>query len=81
MLNDKIIAVMYGFEQSNCFFSYIGGFDPDLAKYSPGSIILLYIIEDCINRGISEFDFLRGAESYKYLWGAVDKTLYHLTIR
>ena len=80
-LNEKTIAVVYGFEWSGCFYSYIGGFDPEYARYSPGSVILLNIIEDCINRGLQEFDFLRGAEPYKYLWQAADKTLYHLTIR
>jgi CelD/BcsL family acetyltransferase involved in cellulose biosynthesis len=69
----RTIATVYGFEHESTFYSYLGGFDPDFAPYSPGSVILLYLIEDCVNRGIRRFDFLRGTERYKRLWAAANR--------
>ena len=38
-------------------------------------------IERAIDLGRAEFDFLRGNEEYKYRFGAVDRPIYHLTLR
>ena len=37
-------------------------------------------IEHAIQEGCVEFDFLRGAEPYKYAWGAADRQQWRLTI-
>jgi CelD/BcsL family acetyltransferase involved in cellulose biosynthesis len=77
---DAVISVVYGFIAKDRYYSYIGGFDPEYARYSPGNVILLHVMEDCINNGIKEFDFLRGSELYKYSWGAIDRPNFELTI-
>lgn len=79
--DDKIIAAVYSLIRNNKLYYYIGGFDPSVAKYSPGSVILLEIIEHVISEGVREFDFLRGREDYKYKWNAEDKNNYRLFIR
>ena len=78
---DHFAAINIIFEVSASAYYYIGSMNVEFSKFSPGSVILLSIIEDCINRGISRFDFLRGAEEYKYKWGAKDTQIYQITIK
>jgi CelD/BcsL family acetyltransferase involved in cellulose biosynthesis len=49
------------------------GFDPAHARESPGTILIGAILEEAIRDGRRELHFLRGAEAYKYDWGAVDR--------
>lgn len=78
--NGKAIAAAYSMIKYPVLYYYIGGFDPDMKKFSPGSVLLLYIMEDIINAGFKQFDFLMGAEEYKYNWGAKDKRIFKMII-
>lgn len=40
----------------------------DLARYSPGELLLTFMVEDAIGRGMSEFDLGVGAAAYKALF-------------
>jgi CelD/BcsL family acetyltransferase involved in cellulose biosynthesis len=75
-IGDRVAATFYGFLCGSRMFYYLGGFDPALAKASPGSLLIAHAIESARRQGATEFGFLRGAESYKYLWGAEDRFLY-----
>ena len=58
------------------------GLDPAaFSALSPGVVLTAAAIERAIALGRSEFDFLRGNEEYKYRFGAVDRPIYHLTLR
>jgi CelD/BcsL family acetyltransferase involved in cellulose biosynthesis len=57
---------------------YLGGFDPAWDRFSPGSLLIQYALEFAREAGDSCFDFLRGAEPYKYRWGAVDRPQYRI---
>jgi CelD/BcsL family acetyltransferase involved in cellulose biosynthesis len=37
-------------------------------------------LQEALRRGNNEFDFLRGRERYKYVWGAVDRPQRRLRI-
>jgi CelD/BcsL family acetyltransferase involved in cellulose biosynthesis len=79
-LNQKIIAVYYGFmhcdaNQRRAYF-YLSGFDPEFARLSPAGLIVEHAIRAAINERAAEFDFLRGSEPYKYRWGARDRSTY-----
>lgn len=80
-LDGRPIASVYGFCRGARFYSYLGAFDPEMERFSPGVVIFLMIIEECIRNGIREFDFLRGRERYKYLWGASDTSTWRFRIR
>jgi CelD/BcsL family acetyltransferase involved in cellulose biosynthesis len=54
-------------------YYYSGGFDPSLARFSPGTVLTGFAIEDALDRGSHTFDFLRGDEPYKYTWGASNR--------
>ncbi len=64
----KIVAALYCFRFRERYYYYLGGFAPDLAKYSLGTVQTAGAIRQAIREGCSEFDFLRGNEPYKYRW-------------
>jgi CelD/BcsL family acetyltransferase involved in cellulose biosynthesis len=68
-----VAAVYYGFTWRERAYAYLGGFDPDLPRLSPGAQILRHAIVEAIAEGCRELHFLRGGEAYKYVWGAVDR--------
>lgn len=80
-LSGRIIAVHFGLQWRGRRSYYIGGFDPELASLSVGSVLLEHAIRDAMSEGASTFDFLRGAEPYKYWWGARDEPSYRRTLR
>jgi len=61
-------AALYCFATGKRTFYYLGGFSPELSKYSLGTILTAHAIRMAISEGHSEFDFLRGNEPYKYKW-------------
>jgi CelD/BcsL family acetyltransferase involved in cellulose biosynthesis len=69
----RIVAVFYGFALHGTVYYYLSGYDPDLEKLSIGTLIVAHAIEEAIRAGAATFDFLRGAEEYKYAWGATDR--------
>jgi CelD/BcsL family acetyltransferase involved in cellulose biosynthesis len=72
-IGEAVAAVYYGFAWRRRSYAYLGGFDPEMPRLSPGAQILLHAIGAAIAEGCGEFDFLRGGESDKYAWGAVDR--------
>jgi CelD/BcsL family acetyltransferase involved in cellulose biosynthesis len=84
-LDGRVIAVLYGLVdaphiQHRRWYSYIGGFDPAFAALGPGTLILGHAIDRARAEGMSHFDCLRGAESYKYRWGAIDQPMFALRV-
>jgi CelD/BcsL family acetyltransferase involved in cellulose biosynthesis len=59
----------------------LSGFDPEFAELSPGTQTVARAIEEAVREGAHEFHFLRGGETYKYAWGAVDRPSTALTLR
>jgi CelD/BcsL family acetyltransferase involved in cellulose biosynthesis len=47
---------------------------------SAGIVLMARIIDEAIQAGYSEFDFLRGDEKYKYQLGAKDTWIYHMRV-
>jgi CelD/BcsL family acetyltransferase involved in cellulose biosynthesis len=70
---ERVAAGYVGFSMGGGACAYIGGFDPDMPRLSPGALILRHAIGRAIAEGCRAFDFLRGGEAYKYAWGAVDR--------
>jgi CelD/BcsL family acetyltransferase involved in cellulose biosynthesis len=72
-IGDAIRAVFYGFAHQGTVYYYLSGYDPELEKISIGNTIVAHAIEQAVADGATTFDFLRGAEEYKYAWGAKDR--------
>jgi CelD/BcsL family acetyltransferase involved in cellulose biosynthesis len=75
---DTLAATNYGFCLRSRAYSYIGGFDPALARLSPGKMIIHRFISESVAEGAAEFNFLRGAEEYKFRWGGKCRWQYRL---
>ena len=72
-IDASIRAVFYGFAHHGVVYYYLSGYDPELEKISIGNTIVAHAIEQAVLDGATMFDFLRGAEEYKYAWGAKDR--------
>jgi CelD/BcsL family acetyltransferase involved in cellulose biosynthesis len=79
-LDGTLIAILYWFQQRGRAYSYLTAFDPAYSAFGPGSLIHYHALEYAAGIGDSECDFLRGAEEYKYRWGAQDRKNYQLVI-
>jgi CelD/BcsL family acetyltransferase involved in cellulose biosynthesis/ribosomal protein S18 acetylase RimI-like enzyme len=76
-LDGRIIATLYALSDDRSrsnprVYYYLGGMDPAFEKLSPGTLLIGHAIEQAIDQGAGAFDFLRGQEQYKYLWGGHD---------
>ena len=64
-LDAKPIAVSLAFPYKGTWTNHNWVHDRDLAKLSPGTLLIHFMIVDALARGYREFDLTRGAESYK----------------
>lgn len=80
VLNDgeTPIAMMLSFVAGNRLLVYNSGFDPDYRHVSVGMTLTGMMIEHAANAGVAICDFLRGNESYKYRFGAVDTPIWRV---
>lgn len=80
-LDGKLQSILYCFTFNDRGYYYLGGFEPELSKYSPGTVLTGYAIRDAIERGCTEFDFLRGNEPYKSRWTQHGRTNFRLVVK
>ncbi|MBI2303229.1 MAG: GNAT family N-acetyltransferase [Chloroflexi bacterium] len=59
---------------------YNSGYDPAYSWLSVGLLLKSYCIEQAVAWGRKRFNFLRGAEAYKYHLGGRDLPIYHCTV-
>jgi CelD/BcsL family acetyltransferase involved in cellulose biosynthesis len=79
-IDGRIVAAVYALLSRGQMRSYIGGFDPDLSKFSLGTLAIGQVMEQGKSEGAQTFNFLRGGERYKHLWGAKDQYAYSRTL-
>ncbi len=63
-----IIAGRYDFAYGGKGWSFQGGWVPEWEKHSAGKMMLTHVMKQCMAQGLSEYDFLGGAASYKTEW-------------
>lgn len=84
-LDERIVACYYGFMDrrgtAKRAYYYLSGFDPALERLSLGTLVIGHAVQEAVREGAVEFDFLRGREAYKYLWGAKDRPTYRRRLR
>ncbi len=69
------------FDFLNRLWVYNSGIDwNDYADYSPGWVLLAYLLQWANESGREAFDFMRGNEQYKYRFGAVDRYVLRATL-
>ena len=75
------LAAGITFEDGDTIAYYNAGVDPAARDLSPGVLMIAKYVERAIATGRRRLDFLRGNESYKYEWGAVDEPIQRLLVR
>jgi CelD/BcsL family acetyltransferase involved in cellulose biosynthesis len=73
-------AAIMCFDYRDCVYLYNSGYDPKYNSLSAGLMSKVLAIQDSIQRGRKRFDFLKGAESYKYHLGGREVPLYRCQI-
>lgn len=74
------LAFLIDKEKRALLFS-IAGRDEALSNPPPGFVLHAYSIRYAINNGFTTYDFLRGNEPYKYLFGAEERPIRHIVVR
>ncbi len=78
-----------GGEKAACYLSfnyldriwvYNSALDRRFNEYSPGWVLLGYLLKYANETHIKEFDFMRGDEDYKYKFGAIDRFVKRVVI-
>jgi len=64
----RTAAVVYSLFQRETVYCYLQGFDPAFSFLSPGTVLIFFLMQDAVGRGMRRFDFLRGREPYKQHW-------------
>jgi CelD/BcsL family acetyltransferase involved in cellulose biosynthesis len=62
-------------------YYYNAGVEPEARELSPGVVMVACYVQRAIALGRRRLDFLRGNESYKYEWGAIDSPIERLLVR
>jgi len=74
------VGTLYG----GAYYADFTGYDPALAKYSPGTCLLIRVFDDLCRNNVSEISFGRGFEEYKHhfancQWQAACTHIYSLS--
>ena len=79
-VDHKPIAIYYCFQHSDQMHFFQSGMDPRWDKYSPGFVLLGMIIRYSFEKGLKEFDFGRGTDSYKLKWNPVSREMMAMSL-
>ena len=71
-----VIAALLGFSVGKQFQYFQLGLDPNWSRSGPGKVLLSLVIEAAIRNGHTDFDFLRGGESYKASWTSTSRATF-----
>ena len=74
-LDDRPAVSLYCFSYGNKYSFYQMGFDEAFLDYSIGLVGSALAIQSALEEQATEYDFLHGDESYKYLWTQNQKQL------
>lgn len=70
-LKGRVVAAVLCFDHQETRFLYNSGYDRHYRMLNAGFVSKLLSIRDCLSRGCTKYDFLKGEESYKRHLGGV----------
>jgi CelD/BcsL family acetyltransferase involved in cellulose biosynthesis len=73
-------AMIMGFDYNQAMYLYNSAYDPQYDSLSVGVLSKVLCIKESINRGRKKWDFLKGAEKYKYQLGGSEIRLYNCRV-
>ena len=74
------LAVVLGFDYGGIRWLYNSGYMVRADSLSAGLVLKALFINDAVDIGLEYFDFMKGAEAYKYRLGGKDSRLYRIFI-
>jgi len=78
-VGDRILATHLGVYDRGRYYYIFPTFDSGaLSKYSPGRLLLEYLVKSAIQKGLNVFDFTVGGEAYKQQWCDSEMRLYRI---
>lgn len=80
-IGNTVAASILCFDYGDKFLLYNSGYDPDLSSLSVGILSKALSLRRAIEEGKRHYDFLRGAEPYKYDLGGKDMPVYRCIVR
>lgn len=80
-LNGKRVSTNFCFEYDDSIYLYNSGYDLSHYKLSVGLLLKAHCLKSAIESGKARFDFLRGAERYKYGLGGKDVPIYRFQVK
>lgn len=77
-LDGRPLAVQYLLEDGGTFYLLKGGYDIDLRKYAPGTLLIEEVLSYAFEKGLDSFEFLGFDEPFKRQWTdqAKDRVLF-----
>ena len=79
-LDNQTAAMTLGFDYKNTHFLYNSAYDPRFNYLSVGLLCKVLCLKESIEKGKKKWDFLKGAEIYKYRLGGQEVPLYRCQI-
>ena len=80
-INEIPVAAVLCFDDNSSIYLYNNGFDIRFNSLSVGTLCKVFSIKDSIENGRHKYDFLKGAETYKYRLGGKEMPLYECKIK
>lgn len=80
-IDGKKAAAYFAFDYLNRLWLYNSGLDRSFNEYSPGWVLLGHLLKWANEHDVSEFDFMRGDEDYKYRFGGVDRMVMRVSLK
>jgi CelD/BcsL family acetyltransferase involved in cellulose biosynthesis len=68
--NKKLVAATLAFLHRNTVYAFATGHDPEMEMLGSGRLLLFESVRHSFQQGYRGWNFLRGNEPYKLLWGA-----------
>jgi CelD/BcsL family acetyltransferase involved in cellulose biosynthesis len=68
--NDSVIAAQFGLTCNGCYWLLKVGYDENYAEYGPGHLMTWAVLRDCLERGLSQIDFLGQSAKWKSEWAS-----------
>jgi len=79
-MDGNAVAALLAFDYNGTVYLYNSGYDVTRSSLSVGVLSKVLLIKDSIERGKKRFDFLKGAERYKYHLGGREVQLHRCCI-
>jgi CelD/BcsL family acetyltransferase involved in cellulose biosynthesis len=80
-VDGKPVAASICFDYGPARLLYNSGNNPEYGYFSVGLLLHALCLREAIEQGKKYFDFLRGAEPYKYHLGGQDRILYRMVVQ